>query len=365
VERYLLELVGAIAAFDPGNAYVIFVNHEDRNRLGSLPANFAVVRAARRNRLVRLGWQQVGLPVYRRARRLDVLHSPSFILPLADRRARHMLTIHDLTSFSHPALHEPLRRSWPYQRAIAASIRLAQRISVPSHAVRDELVRLVPGVDSNRIRVIPHGVASDFRQDAATEAPAVRRRLGLPSSYILFVGTVQPRKNLERALEVYRQLVVADQIDEHLVLAGRFGWDYQRVIEASRTPELRDRVHLLGYVDQGALPGLYAGARLLLYPSVQEGFGLPVLEALACGVPVVGSSVPALIENFGGVAELARPEDVGGLSRAVLRLLRDDELRERRRHAGLILAAQFRWDATARATVACYEELAGADGAIG
>jgi len=360
VDTYLLRLVEALGIVDPQNRYVIFINREDRDRLPALPENFRVVRACTRNRLVRLGWQQVALPIVRVARQLDVVHSPSFILPLADRRAMHVLTIHDLTSFSHPWLHERLRRSRPYQAAVIASIRLAELICVPSHAVRDELLRLVSGVRADRIRVIKHGVSDEFRPQPEEQARTVRDRLGLSSPYVLFVGTIQPRKNLELLLESYRRLVAGDAITEDLVLAGQLGWDSERVISLARTPELRNRVHLLGYVDQGALAALYAGARAFVYPSIEEGFGLPPLEAMACGVPVVASSTPALAENLEGAAELVKPDRPEALADALIRVLCDDPLRERRRREGLDRVKRFRWEQAARATVGCYEELAGA-----
>ena len=358
VDTYLLELVEGLAAIDRRNRYVIFVNREDHERLPTLPESFQVVRSSLRNRLVRLSWQQAALPVVRSAGRLDVVHSPSFIAPLADRRGRHVLTIHDMTSFTDPQLHEPLRRSRLYRAAIVGSIRLASCVCVPTRVVRDDIVKLVAGVDPARIRVIGHGVSPRFRPEAARDAPTVRKLFGLPSSYLLSVGTIQPRKNLEVLLEAYRQLVLAGAIEEDLVLAGRPGWSYERVMELTQAPELRGRVHLLGYVDQRDLAALYAGARAMVYPSLDEGFGLPPLEAMACGVPVVASSAPALAENFSGASELVPPRGAEALAGAIMRVLRDDGLRERRRREGLARARRFSWEQSARATLACYEELA-------
>lgn len=358
VDTYLLELLDGLAAVDRRNRYTIFVNREDHHRLPTLPESFRVIRSSVRNRLIRLGWQQAALPVVRAAKRLDVVHSPSFIAPLADRRARHVLTIHDMTSFTDPQLHEPLRRSRLYRAAIVASIRLASCVFVPTRAIRDDIVGLVPGVDPGRIRAIGHGVSHRFRPEAAKEAPTVRKLLGLPSSYLLFVGTIQPRKNLEGLLEAYRRLVLAGAIEEDLVLAGRLGWGFQPVMQLIQAPELRDRVHLLGYVDQRVLAPLYAGARALVYPSLDEGFGLPPLEAMACGVPVVASSVPALTENLSGAAELVPPRQPEALANAIARVLHDERLRERRRREGLARAKRFSWEQSARATLACYEDLA-------
>lgn len=359
VDAYLLGLVRGLAEVDRRNRYVVFVNREDRGRLPKLPRSFELVPASTRHRPVRLGFQQVALPLLGAARRLDVIHSPSFILPLADLRAKHVLTVHDMTSFSHPALHEPLRRSPLYRAAVAASIRRAARVCVPSRVVGEEIRRLVPEADPARIRVTPYGVSEEFRPEAAQERAAGAGRLDVPSGYLLYVGTIQPRKNLELLLECYRRLAVTGAVEEQLVLAGRLGWDYDRVVALAGAPGLRGRVHLLGYVEQRDLAGLYARARVVLYPSLEEGFGLPPLEAMACGVPVIASTAPALSENLAGAAELVPADSPDAFAEAILRLLRDEGLRESRRREGLARAAQFRWKTCARATLACYEELGG------
>lgn len=360
VDTYILELVEGLAAVDRCNHYSILVNREDRERFSRLPRNFEVVPAASRNRFVRLGWQQAALPLVRAGSRLDLVHSPSFILPVADRHAKHVLTIHDMTSFTHPLLHERLRRSRLYRAAIVASIRLAGRVCVPTEAVRESVLDLVDGVDPRRVRVVRHGVSERFCPEALGQAPLARRLLGLPSSYVLFVGTIQPRKNLGLLLEAYRRLAVAGAIEEHLVLAGRLGWGFEPVLEFARCRELRERVHLLGYVDGSMLPALYAGARALVYPSLDEGFGLPPLEAMACGVPVLASSAPALAENLAGASELVPAGRSEALADGLIRVLQDDELRERRRREGFARARCFSWKQSARETLACYQELAGA-----
>ncbi|MCL4673610.1 MAG: glycosyltransferase, partial [Sphingomonadaceae bacterium] len=247
VDAYLLGLVRGLAEVDRRNRYVVFVNREDRGRLPGLPQSFELVTASTRHRPVRLGFQQLALPLLGVARRLDVIHSPSFILPLADSRAKHVLTIHDMTSFSHPALHEPLRRSRLYRTAVAASIRRAARVCVPSRVVGEEIRRLVPEADPARLRVIPYGISEEFRPEAALERAAAAGRLDVPSGYLLYVGTIQPRKNLELLLECYRRLAVTGAVEEQLVLAGRLGWDYDRVVALAGAPGLRGRVHLLGY----------------------------------------------------------------------------------------------------------------------
>jgi glycosyltransferase involved in cell wall biosynthesis len=361
VDQILLNLVRHLGRLDGANRYVLFVNVGDRPRFGdSLGPNFRLVPVCLRPRPFRLAFQQALLPAVATALALDVLHSPAFIMPLWRGRTRHVLTVHDMTFFSLPDCHIPLRRSRPFRRAVVHSIRHADLVCVPSHHVRRDLLERVSGVPEGRIRVVGWGVGEEFRPHPADAARAVARRLGIAVPYILHVGTIEPRKNLDHLVESYRRLVGARAVDEHLVLAGRLGWSYDDLLARLAAPELRDRVHLVGYVGQEDLPLLYAGARLCVYPSLEEGFGLPPLEAMACGVPTVSSRSSALAENLEGAAELVPPGDVDALVAAMARLLRDEALRATRVRHGLERAAAFRWAETARAMVGCYEELAAA-----
>lgn len=148
------------------------------------------------------------------------------------------------------------------------------------------------------------------------------------------------------------------EIEEHLVLAGGLGWGYQDLLKQLESPELQGKVHLRGYVPQEELPWLYAGAKMFVYPSLQEGFGFPPLEAMACGIPTISSLSSSLAENLQGAAELVPPEDIEALTDAMRRLLQDESLRAKRREQGLERAAKFRWEKTARQTVNCYVTVA-------
>jgi glycosyltransferase involved in cell wall biosynthesis len=358
VDVALLGLVRHLAEL-PGQAYTVFVNAEDRRLLaGMLPEHVAVVPLALRPRPARLLFQQVLLPLAAAARRLDVVHSPSFIMPLWRGRARHILTIHDLTFFSLPDTHVALRRSAPFLRAVEASIRRADIVTVPTAAVAAALHARLPEVPAERVRVVGWGLDPSFRVLPAATVGATTARLGLPSRYVLFVGTVQPRKNLSTLVAAHRALVAAGDVAEDLVLAGPLGWGYDRVLAELARPELRGRVHQLGYVAQEDLPAVYAGATLLAYPSLDEGFGFPPLEAMACGVPVVASDIPALRETLADAALLVEPTDVVGLTAAIRRLAADAALRETYRARGLDRVRAFRWERTAHAMHGCYAELA-------
>jgi glycosyltransferase involved in cell wall biosynthesis len=285
------------------------------------------------------------------------VHSPAFIMPLYRGGAGHLLTVHDMTSFLIPGYHPRSRRGRMYEAAVCGSIRRADLVSVPSNAVRDDVLRLLPHVPPQRIRAIPCGVDRAFAPRTVGEVEPVLARLGIRWPYILFVGTLDPRKNLPRLVEAYTRLVDRGGTAEHLVLAGQFGWSVKELLDRLRQPTLLDRVHILGYVAEGDLPYVYAGARLFAYPSLLEGFGFPPLEAMACGVPVVASDSSSLRDNLAGAADLVPPEDVDALAAAIERMLTDEAWRAERVAAGIERAAKFSWDAFARATVACYEEI--------
>lgn len=356
VDNYLIQLVLNLAKIDQRNEYKIFHNHENRGIFGGrLPRNFSLTAVSLRPRPIRLFAQQVILPIATCRWKADVVHSPSFIMPYIRGSARHVLTVHDMTSFSHPHCHIALRRSLLYRRMVLASLRRADVVAVPSKATRQAILEFLPDLQPDRIHVTVPGIGEEFRLCDSTSVQEVVTRLTLPQPYILYVGTLEPRKNLPALVESYRRLVEAGAIKEHLVLAGKLGWGYEALLKQVHAPALRGKVHLVGYVDQQDLPAVYAGARLFVYPSLHEGFGFPPLEAMACGVPVVSTLSSSLVENLEGAAELVAPDDIVALADAIRRLLTDDALRAKRRTQGLEQASHYRWDQTARETLKSYQ----------
>lgn len=356
IDTYMKQLVSNLAKVDRSNQYRIYHNHEDcRIFTDNLPGNFSHTSLSARPRLFRLISQQVMLPVAASGWKADVVHSPSFIMPYLRGAARHVLTVHDMTSFSHPHCHIALRRSWLYRRMVLASLRRADAVVVPSRATRQAILEFLPDLQPDRIHVTVPGIGEEFRLCDPASVREVVARLKLPQPYILYVGTLEPRKNLPALVESYRRLVEAGAIKEHLVLAGKLGWGYEALLKQIQVPALRGRVHLAGYVDQKDLPTVYAGARLFVYPSLHEGFGFPPLEAMACGVPVISTRSSSLAENLERAAELVAPDDIAGLADAMQRLLTDDTLRAKRQGQGLEQARQYRWEQTARETVKSYQ----------
>jgi glycosyltransferase involved in cell wall biosynthesis len=283
-------------------------------------------------------WEQAALPAL--AGSATALYSPANLAPLA--YPRNVIVIHDAAAIRHPEAYS--RAYVEYQRRILpALVRRARLVITVSEFSRRELVEVL-GASPDRTRVIPEGVGERFLQplDPVASAPA---RYGLTAPYVLAVGTSSARKNLG-ALEQTAQALRSRGME--LVQAGS-DRGYLRGAEAGH--------RRLGYVPDGDLPGLYAGARALAMPSTYEGFGLPCLEAMACGAPVVAAARGALPETCGDAALLADPDDPSAFAEAVLQAACDDEVRNRLIAAGQLRAASFPWSRTAVLTDAAIGEL--------
>jgi len=359
VDNFLKNLVYHLAINDNLNQYRIYINREDRDQFSYLEnhANFELVARSARSRVIRLLFQQFWLP-WACFFWADVIHSPSFIMPFFRGRQHHVLTVQDMTSFTHPEHHIPLRRSRLYRFLVIQSIKRCDIVTVPSETTKESILEILPMVNAEKVTVFPYGVTKEFREYPAEEVSAVLARMNLPRDYILYVGTIEPRKNLSRLIMSYRKLVEEHDIKEHLVLAGKLGWDYQELLRLSGESHLmKERIHLTGYVDQNDLPLLYSGASLFVYPSLAEGFGLPPLEAMSCGTPVITSDKSSLAEYYHSVAHLVDPMNVEEIGAALYRLLSDEPSRHQMSRRGLEFAGRFRWQRMAREILDCYSSL--------
>lgn len=308
----------------------------------------------------RLGWEQVGLPFLLRQVRPDVLHSPHYTLPLASslvRAPRQVVTVHDATFFSDPDLHLGVKarffRGWTHVAA-----RRADALVAPSEATRAEVVRHT-GTDPARITVVPHGVDHDrFRPPTADEVQEVRAWLGLgpDTAYLAFLGTLEPRKNVPALVRAYAAVCASAASPPTLVLAGGKGWDTGIDAALAEVPP-RLRVLRPGFVPDGLVPALLGGAEVVAYPAFGEGFGLPVLEAMACGAAVLTTRRLALPEVGGDAVCYASTPDVDDVAEALRRLLEDPDERKRLSAAGEQRAARFTWAASAAGHLAVFERV--------
>lgn len=295
--------------------------------------------------LARQGWDELLAGA-------DLLHATEhLLLPL--RRASSILTVHDLIFRLFPAYHLPLNRLF-LGLAMPVFLRRASHVMTVSQASRGDLLRLY-GLPAGKVSVVPEGVAPRYRPvPDGPQRETVLRRYGVRRPYLLVVGVIEPRKNLPMLFRALRGLL-AGGFSHQLVVAGSRGWLDEPIVREAG--QMAPDVRLTGYVDEEDLPALYSAADLLAYPSLYEGFGLPALEAMACGTPVVASRAGALPEVVGDAGVLLDPLDVEGWVEALASLLRDEERRRELSRLGRERAAGLTWERAARQTVQVYRRV--------
>jgi glycosyltransferase involved in cell wall biosynthesis len=285
-----------------------------------------------------------------------VYHSPNYFLP--PYAGPSVATVHDLSIYRFPETHLAAARTY-FELAFERSLRRADALITDSEAVRQELISDF-SVDPDRVTAIPLGVDAAFRPRVLDELRPALARYGLqPGRYLLSVATLEPRKKLDRLIAAYTQLPSSLRERYPLVLAGAGGWLNEHIRTAIERGRSQGWLKYLGYVPQADLPAVYAGARALAMISIYEGFGLPVLEAMASGVPVLTSNVSCLPEVAAGAALLASPDDLPGVSRQLERLLTDEPWRAQAREAGLRRAGELTWDRCVQLTAAAYGRVIG------
>jgi glycosyltransferase involved in cell wall biosynthesis len=309
---------------------------------------------------VRILWEQALQPWAVRRAKLDLLHSPAFVGPLFS-ACPLVVTVHDLSFLFFPQSFRTLNRS--YLRLFTwLSVRRAQRVLAVSESTKRDLVQYY-GLSPAKVDVVYNGVDSAFRPLPAEQVAAFRRQAGLPERFMLFVGTLEPRKNVVRLIEAYARL---PKERPPLVLVGGKGWLYEQIFAQVEALNLSGQVHFAGYVLAEDLPLWYNAADLFVYPSLYEGFGLPPLEAMACGTAVITSTASSLPEVVGKAGLAVDPTDTEALATAMGQMLIAKDLREQMQAEGLAQAQKFSWAKTARCTVGSYRRaLISGEGAAG
>jgi glycosyltransferase involved in cell wall biosynthesis len=298
--------------------------------------------------------EQLGIPWFTVRHRIQVVHSLHYSMPLLPIRSRRVVTFHDMTFFDMPEMHVRFKVFY-FRFFMRMSVRIADAIIFVSHSAKSDCLahfRALHGIDA----VIHHGCAEVFFGPVSRERiDAVRSRYKLPSRFVLYVGTIEPRKNLNRLVQAFASIATVDS-EIQLVVAGAKGWMCDQLMEDIVALGLSARVNFLGFIPESDKASIISAAMVFAYPSLYEGFGLPVLEALACGTPTVTSRVSAIPEIVGNAALLIDPANTQELADALHRLLFDADLREQLRVASRKQAAQFTWETAARKTYRLYQE---------
>jgi glycosyltransferase involved in cell wall biosynthesis len=355
VSNYVEALLTHLGLIDQQNRYTVYTTRGIDGRALSLPPNFAVrpSRLPTINPRVRIPWEQLLAPLLLRLGHADVFHGVLNVAPLFC-PSPSVITIHDLAFLSFPQTFRRLNRAY-LTWATRVSARRATRILAVSEATKQEIVRLL-GIPPERIVVTYDACEERFAPPDPAALEAFRRRAGLPERFILFVSTLEPRKNVPTLLDAYAR--IAGSTDAPLIIGGGKGWLYDAIFAKAEALGLGDRVRFVGFIASEDLPLWYAAATVFTLPSLYEGFGMPLLEAMACGTPVVTTTSSSLPEVVGDAGITVPPTDADALGAALLQVLSDAELRADMRERGLRQAQRFSWRTTAEHTLKAYQDAA-------
>lgn len=347
IHNYIAQVLDHLPQDQGGLRYVVY------GRRAGLPSNggslrFRYSRWPTERRVVRILWEQLAWPLLARQDGVDLLHSMAFVTPLLAARPA-VVTIYDLSFMHYPQSFPRLQQQYLAAQT-GRSCRYARRVITISEASRQDVTRFF-GVPSQNIDVITPGVDDCFRVLPRAEVEAFRRRHDLPPEVVLHVGTLQPRKNIPLLLDAFARLAHPQAC---LVLAGGKGWLYDEIYARVQELGLEEQVRFTGYVSDEELPYWYNAAAVLVFPSVHEGFGLPVVEAMACGTPVIAADSTSIPEAGGHAALYFAPHDVERLTGHLADVLGDPSLAARMSAAGLEQARGFSWKEAGRKTADVY-----------
>ncbi len=358
IGRYAANLIAALLSAAPAREhdleFVLFTGPQTcRRLLMELPARYSECFCTVQSSLLRALF---ALPVSLKRQHIKVFHGLDHVgIPLFGKHGRYVVTVHDVLPLMFPQMFTRKHR-FVVRAALPRVVKQADAIIVPSHAVKRDVLHYLQ-VDESRIVVIPEGCDARFHPASTAERlRQVRHKYGLPEVYILCVGTLQPRKNVPTLLKAFAHLqqMMPRDPDVRLVIAGARGWYEAEIFQTVRDLALEQVVLFPGFIAEEDLPDLYRGARLFVFPSLSEGFGLPLLEAMGCGVPVLASNVSAIPEVAGDAALLVDPRDVEAMAAAMGDLLHNDRLRAHLRRQGLQRVQQFSWAKAAERTLDLY-----------
>ena len=353
VGHYTFEIAVGVARESPSDSFEV-LSHLAFAGLRPAPANLSFieppVNAATKN------WWTIGLPLYLKRARFDLFHGTNYDIPLWG-GCPTVLTIHDLSLLLFPETHEArnVRRA---RRRLPVMSRRATLIITPTEAAKSEVCEHLR-IARHKVIVVNEAPRRSFQPMPRDQAAATVRRLGLDDEFILYVGTIEPRKNLITLVKAFADVLRSTTLRPQLVIAGKQGWLTDELFAYIDQANLGDRVRLTGYLGDEDLRALYSACRVMVYPTLYEGAGLPALEAMACGAPVITSSTPAMVEMVGDNARLFTPADSSELARHLVELLTTAAARESLSRAGLQHAARFTWERAARETLAVYRRATG------
>lgn len=356
VGQYIDGLLGGLLQVDSKNQYVMFNSPENVVNYRSDAANLenVVWGLPEAKKWPRLFHELVRLPGEISRRTFDVFHGLSNFLPVR-KKCPYVVSIHDLTYFVQPERCPPLRRRYWYAMT-RRTVNVADVIITCSENSRRDLERFFPR-HKCRIEVVPYGLHTRYRRLESRIAPATLAQKGVSLPYLLFVGTLEPGKNISRVIEAFDS-VAPDFPTHSLVIGGDKGWLFDEIFATAERARNKNRIKFVGHLNDREVVDFMNFCDVFVFPSLYEGFGLPPLEAMACGAPVITSNVSSVPEVVGDAAIMVEPRDTSGLTRELKRVLGDEQLQTELRDRGIEHVKQFSWTRAARETLSIYESVA-------
>lgn len=362
IGRYAVNLVNYLSPLLKGSSqdkmYVFFHRSfekrliQEESRLELIPELTFI-----KSNVLRKG---VFLPFSLRRWDLDLFHGVDHVgLPFLykNKNCRYVVTIHDLITRIFPYKFS-FKHRFVQNSLLSLVLKKADKVIAVSHTTKEDLLRFYPWCEG-KIKVIYEGVEPHFYPRSRPEIKRIMEKYNIDQNYFLFLGTVEPRKNIGRVVEAFIQFKREIRTEQKLVITGRKGWLYKGILDQmNQSPFSRD-ILFTGFIEDEDLPSLYSGAELFLYPSLYEGFGLPLLEAMACGAPVITSNVSSLGELGGGVALLVNPRNVDEMVQEMKKLIKEPRIKEKMRKKGLERTREFTWKKAAEETFRVYKEILG------
>jgi glycosyltransferase involved in cell wall biosynthesis len=357
---YTIHLIQELVSMETDFEFVVFSQKHGRQLIGTLPNKDSVtwITSTDTHPALRLLWEQTILPVFVQREKIDLLHSLHYTRPIILSElpsCASVVTFHDMTFFLFPHLHTRVKRIF-FKFFIRLSAKTADAIITVSENTRRDTASLL-GVPQKRIHTTTLGVDQSFKPIRDSEKlEEIRRKYRLPEKFILHIGTIEPRKNLKILIRAFSSLGKMGY-DGNLVIVGQYGWKYKDLLEDLKTLGIEERVKLTGYIPTMDLPIVYNLAQIFVYPSLYEGFGIPPIEAMACGTPVITTAISAMADHVSGAGLLVAPQDEVELAQAMHILLKNRTLQAELSTKGQQRATSFTWKRTAQETLQVYRHL--------
>jgi glycosyltransferase involved in cell wall biosynthesis len=357
VGRYLINLINNLQKLDNQNKYYLFIHDDDLDSFKATCPNFEVVSVKSkylRNIWLRLLWEQFVLPSRLKKYKIDILHSPHYTIPYFS-SVKKVVTYHDMTFILFPYLHIFTKRHL-FKIYMWLSAKFADRIIAVSHATKDDVMKVLK-VKESKISVAPLGVDQCFFEDPPDNAQEIIQSYVIDQKYFLTVGTIEPRKNMLGMLKAYAELPDEFKNEYKFVICGQMGWMYQNIFDFIKESDIENRVVFVKFVPDNHLPILYKKASIFLYTSFYEGFGLPVVEAMASGTPCITSNLSSMKEVAGDTCIKVDPNNHKEIAQAIMKILENEEFRNDLSKSEIKRAEIYNWPNCAKLTIDTYKSL--------